>query len=406
MKVQFGRLSIKQDLYYELVVIVFLSALPGNFANYIKWCVIVGLCSIEIWRQKGRIANPQMIGGRWYASFLAIGLLGGLLGLFDEGKRLWPFVRDMILVSLILFVWLFSVMYSKRNKYNTANLWKTVFTASGLYSLYELLNVVPKLLIEGLSFSSFISGLNLSQWAITFCIFLFLFPQNQNGCYLGKMMDKVLFFGACALAVLSFSRTTIILLFCMVVPFGSKAISRLIKFVLPIALIMMVVYSMQPDVANTFLSKVSNSLTEISGNKTQWSVSDAVVDWRGYELYCAKRTFEDYNLLEKLVGKGFGATVTAPYAYLITSESTLPFLHNGFYTALIKDGLIGVALYIAFFASQWWHICKQKQSNEKSICTGIILGLFITSYVVQGVYFGTMFILPLTVFVWLNRKNC
>ena len=125
---------------------------------------------------------------------------------------------------------------------------------------------------------------------------------------------------------------------------------------------MMVMWHIFPDVADTFVYKINRSFTEVASSSENWNDSTVVSNWRGYEVHCAKQEFSKYTSMEKLFGKGFGATVDAHgYARLVTSENSLPYLHNGYYTTLIKMGIVGGALNIMY----WVALYRERKTKER-----------------------------------------
>ena len=75
------------------------------------------------------------------------------------------------------------------------------------------------------------------------------------------------------------------------------------------------------------------------------------------------------------------------YAYLVSSEDTLSFLHNGYYTQLLIWGVNGVVLLIV------WFICFFRQSSkltikEKGFVRGMTVVIAIVTYFIMGPFFN------------------
>jgi branched-subunit amino acid transport protein AzlD len=97
-----------------------------------------------------------------------------------------------------------------------------------------------------------------------------------------------------------------------------------------------------------FVDKVENSLTEISTDNEFKDESSISSNWRGYENKNAKEQWREANILEEIFGEGIGTKIklkalpeTHKKMYGLTDSST-PLLHNGYYTLLIKGGLLSI----------------------------------------------------------------
>lgn len=126
----------------------------------------------------------------------------------------------------------------------------------------------------------------------------------------------------------------------------NKASKFLLIFGAMIALII-VCWPLLPqyDVANiTFLGKIQNSINEVAF-ETGESRLDMYVNWRGFEAYRAYETWLHGSPLEQIFGLGLGAHINLGQivAYGDGEVDTLPFVHNAYFTLLVKTGVVGVA---------------------------------------------------------------
>ncbi len=105
-----------------------------------------------------------------------------------------------------------------------------------------------------------------------------------------------------------------------------------------------------PAVFHDYIERLANSLAEISYLHAPWNHAAIVTNWRGYEVYCELQKFRQAGVIEKIFGGGFGAQLDVHgKAYLVTTEPTLPFLHNGYFTILMIWGICGCAAYFLMF---------------------------------------------------------
>jgi hypothetical protein len=134
------------------------------------------------------------------------------------------------------------------------------------------------------------------------------------------------------------------------------------------------------------------SFTEISSNNDWSNTTNIVYNWRGFEINCAKIIFLMGNITEKIVGYGFGKGIyVGEYAYLVMpgSDGSIPVLHNGYYTMLIKNGIVGVILYLLFYfvniKTAIVSIKNKLNIYESRVSIGILLSLMVTTYFVTGI---------------------
>ena len=84
-----------------------------------------------------------------------------------------------------------------------------------------------------------------------------------------------------------------------------------------------------------FVLKIENTLVELS-IKTDWSRYENIVqNWRGYEVFVALNQFNNFSLLQKIMGNGFGTLIPVKYTNLVgvpLENGGIILLHNGYYT--------------------------------------------------------------------------
>ena len=100
-----------------------------------------------------------------------------------------------------------------------------------------------------------------------------------------------------------------------------------------------------------FLSRVVNSVTEVSGTKleTRNQIAD---NYRAFELNQTMRQFEAQSGMIQWIGQGWGSRVDFGFETASTksafSRTAASFLHNGYAYFLLKTGILGVILYAGF----------------------------------------------------------
>lgn len=125
----------------------------------------------------------------------------------------------------------------------------------------------------------------------------------------------------------------------------------------------------------SFAGKVLNSLEELKVVELT-SMADINQFWRGFESYRALQTYVSGSAIERLIGRGFGATVDLGFVMTLADQEfeSIPVLHNGYFYLLVKTGIIGLAAYLFFlgqsFRSGYY---AARQLNQVKRFAGILL---------------------------------
>ena len=91
-------------------------------------------------------------------------------------------------------------------------------------------------------------------------------------------------------------------------------------------------------------------------------------NWRAYEMQAAIKQWISSNFFEKIIGSGLGRGIHIDYIPYSWSEmvenNQIPLLHNGYYTVLIKIGILGVLALLTIFLSS---LKKGMQESKEEI---------------------------------------
>ena len=170
-----------------------------------------------------------------------------------------------------------------------------------------------------------------------------------------------------------------------------KAIKRFAGIGIIFIVLLFVSFRFLSDVQiHGIVDKLFNSLIEINYSNDFSSASAVQSNWRGYEMSCAISQFKDSPIAKMIIGGGFGTGIfVGSYARFVGQIGTEIFvIHNGFLCMLIKDGIIGLAIYITIYIVQ--AIKCFKRSAETHLKTdglvfGVIICLMIYTYLVKGI---------------------
>lgn len=106
----------------------------------------------------------------------------------------------------------------------------------------------------------------------------------------------------------------------------------------------------QYDAANiTVLGKFQNALSEMAFEVGD-SKLDMYVNWRGFEAYRAYLTWLNAPAFERIFGLGIGAPINLGQVVMYGDGEVdhLAFIHNAYFTILVKTGVVGLAAILYF----------------------------------------------------------
>lgn len=198
-------------------------------------------------------------------------------------------------------------------------------------------------------------------------------------------------------SILGLSRTIWIELIAMIVVVTilgqnkAKGFIKILAFAGAIVIVISVVIHYLPSTQlDTMMKKIVNSVSEISLSDNWTQISSIQANWRGYEMYCARKQFAEESILAQLFGRGFGTGIKVGSVSSLVGQSGdyIYVIHNGFYGMLIKEGIVGLVLYIFFYVSLLFNGYKmtlKSRSKLDSVIVGTTACLIIYTYLVKGI---------------------
>ena len=395
---------------HDISIIVYAVLLLSEIAsNYILWILAILYLGYQIIRHEGKLVLKKFWGENILLIITLIGIAMGLINIIAGDVRVWPYARDIIhITSIALICFCFRNMAEKYS-FNLKTVYNTILFFCGTYSLVVTILALPKYIMAASNFYEFVfASTRISESVLALGLYLTFFRPNVIGkVYIGKYIDRVLGISIIVAAMLSFSRTMILLFVCLCSIGLVRHIKQIAKIFLVVFVGILILTRIFPEIVESYEEKIIHSFEEVSSLQSVWDDVSIVQNWRGYEVYCAKREFNSYTLLEQILGKGFGATVDAgDYAHLVTSEDSLPYLHNGYYTTLIKGGILGIGLVILYWCSMIYGIKKKKISKyEKDLSFGIVIGMALSMIFIHGVFWGGNEEIFYLFLVWVNAES-
>lgn len=377
--------KVKEKKFSTPLLLLLLASAVMN--EYLQWILFLVLL---LWYTISNLRHffvRKMPGGFFLFCLIFQCFFVGALIYRPGARGYWPFLRDIIITTNMALCWYVASIAVDTLKTDGAAVYRTIILFSFIMSLYS----IGIRFVNGTTdYSTFVESGGISGFIVSISLYLMLFkPSSIENYYFGRLVDLIIELAIVLAFVFSFSRTTLIIFLCLILCGEFDSMSAWGKIVLMLALGSIALSYFTPEILDTFLKKVMRSVTEISASN-RWDDYNVVMNWRGYEVHRAELAYEKYTVLEKIFGKGFGATVdVGQFAYLVTSESALPFLHNGYYTTLIKGGVVGIVLTIGYYCFAIYHYVKLSiPKYEKRLAIGIIIAMVVSMAVIHGFFWG------------------
>lgn len=202
--------------------------------------------------------------------------------------------------------------------------------------------------------------------------------------------------------IICFSRASILFVFIlMFFLFDLSKLKKSVKMIITIIAMLSIlnVYTFKYPDSNVaiFMGKLYNSMDEIliQDYSTEKQIND---NWRGYEGYMAMKKFNNGNIFEKIFGFGAGSRIDLGLSIKLGESfyTDVPYTHNGYTTILVKTGVFGIVLYIAYFLRISFFAYKLGRANltnevrfSSRLLLGLCISILISTYFLGGVYSGT-----------------
>lgn len=309
------------------------SLLPST---YFYTVFVVTLVYLVV-RRRGKIPVSAL------RPFLPLALLvfGGLV--FIDIHSIYGSIRDLWYMSKIFFVSLTGLLIGFTGGADPRFTHRSTAVAL-ILGVFNAAYAMSGALVEGTRF--------ISYFAAFFAPFILRYYPGRGISAL--VLRLVIIVPIVGMIVLSGSRAAVLTFLISYLAtrgvFQNRSKPLLVFAIL--ASLMMVIWPMLPqyDIANiTFLGKVQNALTEVTF-ETGEDRLEMYANWRGFEAYRAFETWLNAPFPEKVIGSGFGATIDLGkvVAYGSDEVQSLPFVHNAYFTLLVKTGVVGVVAMVYF----------------------------------------------------------
>lgn len=376
----------KSAIYWPAVIFV---AIFFVVSEEIRLVLIIASIAFLIIKQRGnfRLSLPSYSGLLLLIPFIGMvtGVLNGQIDSFGSYK----YLRDMAYYASPFLLWLLGC--SMGEKLQNAN---TFWTTLLFMSLSSSMGMIIQGIIDGGTTTLSLSSFNANEMVIYAPILMVLSPDSWEWRKShGRIAWCITIVSTICIAV-SLSRTTIICMLVFLLVFSVRSLPRFFKVAvtgLAFVSVFLISLSFFPSkTSNEFFTKIGNSITEMSSSNTLWDEVSINTNWRGYEKYCAQLDYRFADTHTKLFGHGFGYLMSVgSFSSLVTGDRGLPFLHNGYYSLLIKCGAVSVSLLLLFYCLHCYSLIKKMirtAGDFTSMALGMLLCLMICSYVNEGLF--------------------
>lgn len=379
---------LKKSFFVILIILVCLYLLPMEAL----FLILIAILFYEIVINHKNLRSYLFPGISIYIYFLFAGLFIGICHIFFQSYAARDILKHIVYVLFPLLFW----MVGKNINFGKEE-WEVrvtaLFAAGVLVSLYDLFTSLFKILtsmISGMSLYEFRKMIGTGHPLTMITLFLYIFLsesitfKKKQAYYCIALLSVDLF--------LHFSRINLLNLLIFLLFSGNmKKPVKFIQYCILIIAGLTVFYIIFPSVFENYVDRFMNTLTEISYSnfKENWDHVSIVTNWRGYEAYCEIQKFQSVSVFEKVMGGGFGARLDVyGKAYLVTTEKTLPFLHNGYFTVLMIWGILGCAFFIVMLVLLYAGNVRLR-GREQGFWKALVVVMALDTMVVHGPFFST-----------------
>ncbi|MFG6685354.1 O-antigen ligase family protein [Mariniflexile sp. HNIBRBA6329] len=351
-------------------------------------------------------------------------ILGIVIGIFHN-HTYYDIIRDITHFSKPIIVIITGYLLAQ--KINSSKfIIKTIIYTASLMAISHLYKIFFGDL-NAISVSEIRRVGGADSFIELFALILFFFQKRYNyfKVFNSKTASRFMFLLILISSFLYFSRTMILGFFILYISLMgyTKLTEKAIKYITLFLIIFGVFYSYlftleldseSPGIQNLFY-KIRNAPAEVFSSPKSYNPRDhkEIFDhWRAYEAGMALEQME-YNILNYVWGKGFGALIDLKFKAPIGGENGLryiPHLHNGYVYIFFKTGILGLFLYLFMLLSLYRQVYISANNDNHTILLRLISGtalyFIFTSLVITGIYnLQDISVLILGIFLYLARKE-
>ncbi|HFX3738992.1 TPA: hypothetical protein ACIEBX_000734 [Enterococcus faecium] len=326
-------------------------------------------------------------------SFFLLLVVGASLGFYYiNNYQIRDYIRDIYYyLQPIIYIYAGYIIYLKRKDEYT--FFRTVCYAAAVLALIYAVNLLqnPTLLT-----SDTVIGIRQDVGKEQFILLVAtIFLATKKHIFSPKV-QMILLGLIGGIFALQFSRTaygTLVIIALVLFMQTGKLTVSLVKKIILVLFAVVIFWNILPNnLTADFTMRIMRSLAEVSADKTFQTLQDVQSNWRGYENHIVmKEVFEEGNLLNTLMGYGFGKTASL-FGFVVNlggnDFSNISTFHNGYLIVLLKNGVIGLITYLLFFFNTIRYNWRYNVYESK-LAIAFVFGMLFMTYTKGGILRGS-----------------
>lgn len=399
------KIKKETNIYWGLLAVLVIGTL---FLNSEVFFVFSAFYFLLILFQNGfKLVLPQVTGMKMFLCLIFIGFVSGCV--------LYSFrnvARDMLYFLFTLLWVLVGVNIAKKKSYSMQSVYKTLCLFAIIVSGSCLINFV---ISQNWGFDGIREAFVTGVYDIGFILPMMVLNSILNNNYaFSKKTDNFIIIVLSVHVFASIGRISIlvpllgiIMILCFSLKYKDgqkKNIKKIVILLSALAGIAVVIFFVIPeDVTMFFTEKIFGTFDELNSTQEFDSIEGAMHNWRGYEMQVALEQWKNSNLFQKIFGSGIGKGIHInyiPYSWAdanMVENNEIPLLHNGFYTTLIKLGVVGTVSMLLIFVGTFFKALKRIKKSKYDVDTQMMLillavGGILYTYIANGLIGKTPFL--------------
>lgn len=376
---------LTSNLNFWILSIVLAGTYLSQRANLIFLLVIL----ILLLAKNKFIISFNMPGEKLYFLMLFWGIFIGLIGLYRNVYTNYEIFKHAYYYIVLFLYWHIGEQLIRTKQVQRNIFFENVLIAAFIISTVDIIggvfNITKVAATDIYSFRNLIGAGNIIS-----VIGIYLCLTYKKEIELSKNTINLIL-GVCVISsLIHFSRMMLLYIAIFALASGIRLINaKWLKYIVIGLLSVGMIWIVFPELTQLYINKLLSSFTEINFKTNIWNRTTIIQNWRGYEVSCAIDQFKHSTLFNRLFGSGFGTTLDVKgYAYLVTDDERLSFLHNGYFTQILIWGIVGIACFFLWIILFFKNIKKFEFEKDKKFARSLIAIVLVANYFVMGPFFS------------------
>lgn len=411
------KIYLSREIYWGLLTLLLIRIILMND----QFFFMVTMAYFMLWILKHlKFRVPQILGFKFYTVFIFYSTVAGLV--------LYPVrnvIRDLYYIApTVLWIVIGYNLSAERNTGKSMR--KTLYVYGAMISIKCMIDFLTSRTFDfnqiRIVFGTYVYDIGFLLPILTFEIFILkktIFSKRVDRCIFFLMLVQIgLSFGRIAILEPMLAFSIIGILSIVGLNYKGRTLKTITRMAVMLTIAIVVLFYVLPDsTTSIFLTKISNSVSEINTKQDIDSVTTAMQNWRAYEMQAAWTQWKSSSIIAQLFGHGMGKGIALkfiPYNWLsagMVVNGEMPLAHNGFYTLLPKGGMFAVVSMLWIFIEAIYkgtYMIRGKSIESK--VQGIIListmvAGFANMWVVRGAVCSDAFMVWGLILGWIYAEE-